>query len=90
MYRAEIGVDSRQRQLHGEAIPTGAPKYIAITTGGKTLADAGLTASADWPEGVLSWEQDDTTEVTDNTAYKWTFTPTDTNNYNTLTGSITP
>ena len=27
-----------------KATPTGAPKYTAITTGGKTLEDAGLTA----------------------------------------------
>ena len=73
-----------------KATPTGAPKYTAITTGGKTLEDASLTAGTIQPEGTIQWELDETTVVTANTAYKWVFTPKDQENYDVLTGFITP
>ena len=78
------------------ATPTGAPKYTAITTSGKTLADAGLTVTGSTLNpnaGTLVWVDNagtvlpDTTAVAANTTYKWRFTPTDAN-YTTLTGSI--
>ena len=79
-----------------KATPTGTPKYTAITTSGKTLADAGLTVTGGTfsVPGTVKWVDDagadlaDTTPVTANTYYKWLFTPTDTANYNTHTGSI--
>ena len=79
-----------------KATPTGAPKYTAITTSGKTLADAALTVTGGTfsVPGTVKWVDDagadlaDTTPVTANTYYKWLFTPTDTANYNTHTGSI--
>ena len=78
------------------AAPTGAPKYTAITTSGKTLADAGLTTAGSTLNpnaGTLVWVDNagnvlpDTTAVAANTTYKWLFTPDDAN-YTTLTGSI--
>lgn len=78
------------------ATPTGAPKYTAITTSGKTLADAGLTTAGSTLNpnaGTLVWVDNagnvlpGTTTVEANTTYKWLFTPTDAN-YTTLTGSI--
>lgn len=78
------------------ATPTGAPKYTAITTSGKTLADAGLTTTGSTLNpnaGTLVWVDNadnvlpGTTAVAANTTYKWLFTPTDAN-YTTLTGSI--
>ena len=78
------------------ATPTGAPKYTAITTSGKTLADAGLTLTGSTLNpnaGTVVWVDNagnilpDTTAVAANTTYKWLFTPTDAN-YTTLTGSI--
>ena len=78
-----------------KATPTGAPKYTAITTSGKTLKDAGLTVNENWPEGSIHWVDANGTEmavdtaVSANTAYTWKFVPTDTDNYNTLTGTIT-
>ena len=78
------------------ATPTGAPKYTAITTSGKTLADAGLTLTGSTLNpnaGTLVWVDNagnvlpGTTAVAANTTYKWLFTPTDAN-YTTLTGSI--
>ena len=74
-----------------KAVPTGAPKYTAISAGGKTLADAGLTTEggAFSTGGAIAWTLPDTTEVTANTQYEWIFTPNDTANYNTLAGKIT-
>lgn len=81
-----------------KALPTGEPKYTVITTAGRTLADAGLTltgSNLNPADGTLEWIDDAGKELSDNTkvevnkAYKWHFTPTDTN-YNILTGEITP
>lgn len=73
-----------------KATPTGAPKYTAINTSGKTLADAGLTTEGSTfsVPGTVAWNDPTDTEVKTNTSYQWTFTPTDTDNYNTVTGSI--
>lgn len=77
------------------ATPTGEPKYTEITTGGKTLADAGLTTADSnlSVPGTVKWV-DDTGNVLDvytkveaNKEYKWLFTPTNAN-YTTLTGTI--
>ena len=74
-----------------KATPTGTPKYTAITTSGKTLADAGLTTEGVTfsVPGTVAWELADTTQVQANTAYTWKFTPTDSDNYNSISGSIT-
>lgn len=81
--------------LVDKATPTGAPTYTAITTGGKTLADAALKPNASWPTGTIQWVDKDgkvldtaTTEVKANTAYQWKFTP-DSKNYDPIEGSIT-
>ena len=79
------------------ATPSGEPGYTKITGSGKTLADAGLTldGSSITVPGTVKWVADDgvtplddTTVVEANKRYKWLFTPTDTANYTTLTGSI--
>ena len=78
------------------ATPTGAPKYTAITTIGKTLADAGLTTAGSnlSVPGTVKWVDDTgadlpaTTTVEANKLYKWVFTPADSANYTMLTGSI--
>ena len=90
-------ITSAEVEIHiTRATPTGAPKYTAITTSGKTLADAGLTTTGSTLNpnaGTLVWVDNadnvlpGTTAVAANTTYKWLFTPTDTN-YTTLTGSI--
>ena len=80
-----------------KAAHTGAPKYTAITTGGKTLEDAGLTAEGGTfsVPGQVRWvdadgvEMNVSTEVKANTAYSWKFVPEDEENYESLTGSIT-
>lgn len=79
-----------------KATPTGQPAYTKITTSGKTLADAALDKGTITIPGTIQWVDaegnplDGTTAVTANTAYRWVFTPNDTDNYETLTGSITP
>ena len=73
-----------------KATPTGTPDYTKITTSGKTLADANLTVGTITPAGTISWDAGNAQSVAANTAYDWTFEPTDTVNYNNLTGSITP
>ncbi|OUQ77703.1 S-layer homology domain-containing protein [Flavonifractor sp. An100] len=74
-----------------KADPSGKPGYTPITQEGKTLADAALNIGTILPaEGTLTWNDGDATIVTANTAYGWTFVPDDTDNYNVLTGSITP
>ena len=90
-------ITSAEVEIHiTRATPTGTPKYTAITTSGKTLADAGLTtvgSTLNPNAGTLVWVDNtgtvlsDTTAVAANTTYKWLFTPTDAN-YTTLTGSI--
>ena len=77
-----------------KADSTGEPAYTKITTGGKTLADAGLTLTGSTlnpADGKLEWIDDagnvlpGNTEVEANKIYKWRFTPTD-DNYSILTG----
>ena len=78
------------------ATPTGEPKYTAITTSGKKLADAGLTTTGSnlSVPGTVKWVDDtgaalpDTTTVEANKLYKWVFTPTDSTNYESINGSI--
>ncbi|MDY5510983.1 MAG: YDG domain-containing protein, partial [Dysosmobacter sp.] len=68
-----------------KATPTGTPTYTAISTSGKTLADAALAVgSIDPAGGSITWDLGDSQTVSANTAYKWTYTPTDESNYNKL------
>lgn len=77
------------------AATSGEPKYNKITTGGMTLADAGLTLSGSTihpADGTLEWIDDagvlpNDTAVEMNKTYKWRFIPADTN-YEILTGEI--
>lgn len=80
-----------------QATPTGEPKYTAITTSGKKLADAGLTTTGSnlSVPGTVKWVDDttgadlpDTTTVEANKLYKWVFTPNDSTNYESINGSI--
>lgn len=78
-----------------KAKPAGAPNVTRIKSADKTLADANLTAEAFSVAGAVQWVADDgvtplnpSTVVEANKYYKWLFTPTDTDNYETLTGTI--
>ena len=78
------------------ATPSGEPNYTKITTSGKTLKDAALTAEGSTLKpngGKLEWVDDkgnvlpDNTRVEAKTTYKWRFTPDD-DNYTALTGEV--
>ena len=71
-----------------QATPTGTPKYTAITTSGKTLANANLTKGTITPDGTIKWNDAEATVVEANKSYGWTYTPADTTNYKPLTGTI--
>ena len=77
-----------------KAKPTGEPIYTKITAANKHLKDANLQPNSSWPEGKLQWvdkdgkDLNDTTEVKADTTYKWIFTPKDSTNYETLTGTV--
>lgn len=78
-----------------KATPTGVPGYTAVSTSGKTLADAKLTTGTVSVAGTVQWVDQagiplsDDTEITANTAYTWQFTPDDSDNYTTCTGTVT-
>lgn len=90
-----IEVTGESEVTVAKATPSGTPSYTAITESGKTLEDAHLAVGTLQPEGSIHWvdangtEMDVFTEVKANTAYTWKFVPTDTDNYNSLTGTIT-
>ena len=71
-----------------KATPTGEPAYTKITTSGKTLADAKLTKGTITLDGTIKWNDAETTVVEANKSYGWTFTPTDTTNYESINGTI--
>lgn len=73
-----------------KATPAGTPAYTKIETSGKTLADTKLTVGTIRPAGTIAWELPLTTVLKDGKEYAWTFTPTDTHNYTTLTGKLIP
>ena len=72
-----------------KATPTGEPAYTKITASGKTLADAALGIGTITPAGgTIAWDDPTTTEVVANKSYGWTYTPTDSTNYESINGSI--
>lgn len=73
-----------------KATPSGHPSYTSINQAGMTLADAKLNTGSITPAGTIAWNNADSTVISANTSYGWTFTPNDTDNYTTLTGSLQP
>ena len=73
-----------------KATPAATPAYTKIETSGKTLADTKLTVGTIRPAGTIAWDLPLTTVLKDGKEYAWTFTPTDTHNYTTLTGKLIP
>lgn len=73
-----------------KATPAGTPSFTKIETSGKTLADTKLTVGTIRPAGTIAWDLPLTTVLEDGKEYAWTFTPTDTHNYTTLTGKLIP
>ena len=74
-----------------KATPTGAPAFDKVTAAGKALADVPLTIGSIQPaDGSLAWDDPAQTTLERDKAYAWTFTPADTVNYTTLTGTAVP
>lgn len=73
-----------------KATPTGSPSFTKLTHAGLTLADAKLTLNSFSVEGRVEWVLSDETIVVANTAYEWVFTPSDTQNYESIRGTVTP
>lgn len=73
-----------------KATPSGHPSYTSINKAGMTLADAKLNTGSITPAGTIAWNDADSTVISANTSYGWTFTPNDTDNYTTLTGRLQP
>lgn len=73
-----------------KAVPTGEPVSTPIYRDGKTLADAGLTTDGGTfsVDGTVTWNDPLTTVVEEGKAYEWTFMPTDSGNYEPITGSM--
>ena len=77
-----------------KATPTGKPYYENITESGKTLADAKLSVKDTdgnnlfKPVGEVAWKDGNDKSVEQGAKYEWVFTPTDTKNYETITGKI--
>jgi len=73
---------------------TGQPGYTAIRSSGKTLADAALNNGTISVAGSVIWVDENGdelpagTEVKANTNYQWVFVPTESSNYNGLSGAI--
>lgn len=73
-----------------KATLSGTPVFTTIKEAGKKLSEAVLTAPENWPLGSFTWVDGSNTVAVANTAYGWVFTPKDTDNYNVLTGTVTP
>lgn len=73
-----------------KATPTCTPRYTPLTRAGQTLADTELSIRNSSIEGSLEWVLPDDTVVISNASYEWIFTPEDSENYHTITGSIVP
>ena len=73
-----------------KATPTGSPTFTELKHAGLTLADANLTLGKFSVEGSVDWVLPDSTTVIANTAYEWKFTPKDSENYHSITGSVIP
>ena len=68
---------------------TGSPTYKTVNESEKTLQDAEIGVGTLIPaDGNIVWDLPDNTVVERETSYTWTYTPKDTANYNTKTGSV--
>lgn len=73
-----------------KATPTCRPGYTDLTRAGLTLADAELSLRTSSVKGTLEWVLPEDTVVISNVSYEWIFTPEDSENYESITGSIVP
>lgn len=92
-----IGAECELQVTICKATPTGEPSYTKLTVADKTLADAQLGVGTITPTGgTILWVDEngdalpDDTEAEPFVAYNWLYIPADTDNYNTLGGTLVP
>ena len=93
-----IPVPSRGEEDHSKRVTITIEKatpVVSVTStplerAGLTLSDAQLTTGLSSVDGRIDWVLPDATPVLANVAYEWIFIPSDTDNYHTITGTITP
>ena len=93
-----IPVPSRGEEDHSKrvtitiekATPTVSVKFTSLNRAGYTLSDANLTTGFLSDDGRIDWILPDNTTILANVAYEWVFIPSDTDNYHTITGTVTP
>ena len=73
-----------------KATPSIKVSCSTLQRAGQTLSDAELKIGTTKIEGRLEWVLPGNTVVLPNTAYEWIFTPSDFDNYNSVTGTLTP
>ena len=73
-----------------KATPAVTAKCTPLQRAGQTLSEALLTLGSATVEGRLEWVLPNSTIALANTSYEWIFTPSDFDNYNTVTGTLTP
>ena len=73
-----------------KADPTVSVKSVPLERAGLSLSDAQLTLGLFSVDGRIDWVLPDSTLVLANVAYEWIFIPDDMDNYNSITGTITP
>lgn len=73
-----------------KATPTVSVDFTSLDRAGLTLSDAQLGVNIGSTDGRIDWVLPDSTIVLANVAYEWIFIPSDTDNYHTITGTVTP
>ena len=84
-----VDSDSVTITIH-KAKPVGRPGFKPVTAGNKTLADVPLDLGTINVPGTVAWVDAPSTVVKPNQAYEWKFTPNEPDNYEELTGKLTP
>lgn len=92
-----IGAECDLQVTICKATPSGEPSYTKLTETGKTLADAQLETGTITPAGgTILWVDEKgealslETEAAPFVSYHWLYIPADTDNYNTLGGTLVP
>ena len=73
-----------------KATPVVNVKFTPLKRAGQTLSEAVLTSGLTTVEGTIEWVLPENTVALANVPYEWIFIPSDYENYNSVTGMLTP
>ena len=73
-----------------KATPSVTATFTPLVRAGQTLSEAMLTSSSSTVDGTIEWVLPGNTIALANASYEWIFVPSDFENYNTVTGTLTP